>query len=90
MSRVTSFGHGSGCDFVQKPCIGENDALPDYAKGSFCNTTDKNVFSCDPSHRAIASCDLYDLSNVSQQNYPPIPLVFRQFDNPVSVFVILS
>ncbi len=84
MSSTTSFGHGSGCDFVEKPCIGANDTLPDYAKGSFCNSFDKNNYSCDPSHHMIATCDLYDLSKDSSQNYPPIPLVFRRFRNPVS------
>lgn len=84
MSRVTTFGHGAGCDFVEKPCIGENDSIPEYSKGFFCNTPDRNVYSCDPTHRMIATCDLYDLSKVPNQNYPPIPLVMRQFDNPVS------
>jgi hypothetical protein len=66
MSRVPAFGHGSGCDFVEKPCIGQNNTIPVYSKGSFCNTTDKNVFSCYPSHNMIATCDLYDLSKDSE------------------------
>lgn len=84
MSRVTSFGHGAGCDFVEKPCIGKNDSLPEYAKDFFCNTTDKNAFSCDPSHHMIATCDMYDLSKEPNQSYPPIPLLFRRFQNAVS------
>ena len=83
MSRVTSFGHGAGCDFVEKPCIGEDDSLPEYSKGFFCNTIDSSL-SCDPSHHIIATCDLYDLSQYADQPYPPIPQVFRRFKHPVS------
>ena len=82
MAKVTSFGHGAGCDFVEKPCIGKNDTLPDYMKDFFCNATD--TLRCDPSHHVIANCDLHDLSEVNGQAYPPIPQVFRNFDNPVS------
>jgi len=81
MSRVTSFGHGIGCDFVEQPCI-RNDTVPDYAEGFFCNSTDKNNYACDPSHHMIATCDMYDLSKLPDQNYPPIPQVFRQFNHP--------
>jgi hypothetical protein len=88
MSKVTSFGHGSGCDFVEKPCIDKDNNVPEFGKGFFCNTMDQTELACDPSHHTIASCDLYDLSELKDQNYPPIPYVFRYFNNPVSNIVI--
>jgi len=81
MSRKSSFGLGAGCDFVEKPCV-VNNTVPDYAEGYFCSTLDKNDLSCDPSHRMVATCDLYDLSKLSGQEYPPIPYVFRNFNHP--------
>ena len=30
----------------------------------------------------MALCDLYDLSKESGQAYPPVPQIFRYFDNP--------
>jgi len=66
-TRISPFGHGAGCDFVEKDCI-VNDEIPDYAKGFFCNSTidisSSNEMSyeytCDPAHTHKAVCDLYD------------------------------
>jgi hypothetical protein len=88
MSKVTSFGHGSGCDFVEQPCIDENNAIPDFGKDFFCSTTDPNELACDPSHHTIASCDLHDLSKNEKQTDQPIPDVFQYFDNPVSILLL--
>jgi hypothetical protein len=35
-------------------------------------------------HRMMASCNLYDLSKKSGQAYPPVPQVYRYFNNSVS------
>jgi len=81
MASVPSFGHGAGCDFVEKPCI-VNDTVPDYAAPYFCDHIDKDTVKCDPTHRMMATCDLYDLSQVSGEAYPPVPQVYRYFSNP--------
>jgi hypothetical protein len=82
MAKVMSFGHGAGCDFVEQPCI-VNGTVPEYSEGYFCNTTDRSSdFDCDPSHNMIGVCDLYDLSTQPNQKFPPVPLVYRYFDNP--------
>lgn len=84
MAEVITFGHNASCDFVEKPCIVDN-AIPEYSKGYFCNSTDKiNDNACDPSRTTVAFCDLYDLSQGSQSKTSPIPDVYQYFDNPVS------
>jgi len=35
-------------------------------------------------HRMMATCNLYDLSQESGQDYPPVPQIYRYFSNPVS------
>lgn len=44
MSKNPSFGHGAGCDFVNKPCIVDDTPT----SPQFCNTTDKRIVKCDP------------------------------------------
>ncbi len=85
MSKGFGFGRGAGCDFVEKPCV-VNGTLPDYAKPYFCVTTGKEDTDakCDPTHTMMAFCDLYDLSKISGEAYPPVPQVYRYFNNPVS------
>merc|ERR1740124_1744033 len=82
MANVITFGHGASCDFVEKPCIVDN-AIPEYSKGYFCNSTDKATdYSCDPSRTIVALCDLYDLSEGNKNAASPIPTVYQYFDNP--------
>jgi leishmanolysin-like peptidase len=83
IARNPSFGHGAGCDFVNKPCI-VDDTVPSYGESYFCDTTDKIVVKCDPTHRMMATCNLYDLSKKTGQEFPPVPQVYRYFSNPVS------
>lgn len=79
MAKVTSFGHGAGCDFVNKPCI-VNGNVPNYSQGFFCNSTDRATnFACDPSHTTLATCDLYDLSKEANQPEVPVPYIYRYF-----------
>ena len=35
-------------------------------------------------HRMMAKCNLYDLSEESGQDYPPVPQKYRYFSNAVS------
>lgn len=68
-AQTSPFGLGLGCDFVYNDCI-INDEVPDYATGIFCSevtlvTSDgisaiNNNLLCDPTHRSIGLCDLFD------------------------------
>lgn len=90
---VNQFGHGAGCDFITKPCIGPDDSIPNHSKGFFCNDemyytsfgTLTGEYGCDASHNSKAWCDLVDYSDdhFSRYNKPP-PRHFRNFKNPVS------
>lgn len=76
-AEQSPFGKGRGCDFVSEPCI-INDRVPDFGKDIFCNTqsfyvTDGFDFTevvCEPTHKAFAACDLFDINdmpaNISQ------------------------
>jgi len=92
-SQISNFGHGMGCDFVNKECILKNDdgwngggddtsssIIPEYSKGSFCNI--RNKLGCDPTFRYTAMCDLvnYGGGNFKKENGPK--LSFQHFENP--------
>lgn len=74
-AEYSSFGFGSGCDFVEKDCIIDGK-VPDYARGDFCDSvsiynaalgaipTGGNDILCDPSHTAFAICGLLDREQV--------------------------
>ena len=81
MSRTLPFGHGAGCDFLEKPCIDYPGILPDRSKGLFCNSTDVATdFQCDPTYSVLATCNLMDLSSSKQAS--PIPTEFQYFEDP--------
>ena len=72
-SQVSPYGFGAGCGFVNDACI-IDDAVPSYSTGTFCTdvTTVEsgeiaagNNYLCDPSHRSINLCDLFDTDLVS-------------------------
>ena len=75
-SQVSPFGFGAGCGFVNDRCI-IDDAVPNYATGSFCTDVsqvnaltglvDPSTTSllCDPSHRSIAVCNLFTISDLT-------------------------
>mmetsp|Transcript_25831 Transcript_25831/g.40060 ORF Transcript_25831/g.40060 Transcript_25831/m.40060 type:complete len:465 (+) Transcript_25831:124-1518(+) len=77
---LSPFGHGAGCEFVNKDCI-VNGELPYYSRGNFCNSLDKESM-CDPTYRRKAFCDLVDISTVG--NLDPAPSHFQYFNDPVS------
>jgi hypothetical protein len=90
-AQMSPFGHGSGCEFVDRDCI-VNDQVPDYGRGVFCSTV--NEFSsdgfispkelvCDPTHTEFAACDLFDTDAVPadfQSLFPEDPVNY--FSNP--------
>lgn len=70
-SEVSPYGHAAGCPFVNDDCI-INNKVPDYAAGAFCTRATKvnlssgqievgsNDVLCDPTHRSMGICDLFD------------------------------
>lgn len=61
-SRMSPWGLGSGCDFVEKPCLTPNSldeaTVPDYSAGFFCN--EGAVKSCSPEHTHKLACQVLD------------------------------
>jgi len=74
MSSVSPWGHGSGCDFVEQPCLVTNDVddvvVPDYGRGYFC--TQGQPRGCSPSHHYKMGCTLIDYSIFSDNAIPDI------------------
>jgi Leishmanolysin len=79
VAKVTPWGHGAGCDFVEKDCIVDGE-IPDYGEGYFCNTEFKKYdngsiaivgFGCDPTHTHIGTCDLVDYGPLAKYYDPP-------------------
>ena len=90
VAKVSVFGHGAGCEFVEEDCI-VNGEVPSYAEGSFCNTEYKiegnkfmGSYACDPTHTGMGVCDLVDFSQLSMAYTPPPP-EFRYFPESPSL-----
>ena len=88
VAKVSPFGHGQGCEFIEEPCIVGGE-IPSYGAGSFCNVEYKfasgsfqGSFGCDPTHTSMGICDLVDYSTLSN-SYSPPPLEFQYY--PVAV-----
>lgn len=64
------FGLGAGCPFVEEKCI-VDEKVPAYGKGYFCNDVESNTWSCGPSHRFRAKCDLNFYVNPRQTYFEP-------------------
>eukprot|EP00594_Rhizosolenia_setigera_P019576 CAMPEP_0178962956 /NCGR_PEP_ID=MMETSP0789-20121207/14706_1 /TAXON_ID=3005 /ORGANISM="Rhizosolenia setigera, Strain CCMP 1694" /LENGTH=847 /DNA_ID=CAMNT_0020647271 /DNA_START=99 /DNA_END=2642 /DNA_ORIENTATION=- len=82
MSSLSPWGHGVGCDFVNKKCI-ETSAdgevtVADHGKGYFCSET--NQRGCSPSYSHKLSCTIYDYSLLFNLDNPPPE--YNYFSNP--------
>lgn len=65
MSRMSPWGLGAGCDFVEQPCLlkssdGGRPEIPDYGRGFFCNKDGEQACSSELSHKM--SCSVIDYS----------------------------
>jgi hypothetical protein len=87
VAKISVFGHGVGCEFVEENCI-VNGEIPSYSEGIFCNTEYKvegnkfmGAYGCDPTHTGMGICDLVDFSQLSMAYTPPPP-EFRYFPDP--------
>lgn len=79
-SRIVPFGHGAGCDFVEKECIVDGNISPPF-DDFFCNAEDtSDALGCDPNHNFVATCSLADVSNLGDGQ--EIPEQFQHFGNP--------
>jgi len=82
LAKISPFGYGAGCDFVQNDCIVKGN-VPNWSQGFFCNNLyqpEKNlVYGCDPTHMKMAVCDLVNLSSIP--NAVPPPLDFQYFND---------
>lgn len=90
VARVSVFGHGGGCEFVEEDCI-VNGEVPSFSEGAFCNTEYKiegnkfmGAYGCDPTHTGMGVCDLVDFSQLSMAYTPPPP-EFRYFPGSPSL-----
>jgi leishmanolysin-like peptidase len=82
-SKMSAWGLGTGCDFVQKKCINVgNDgttSLPNYSKGFFCNKENEKSCSSELTHKLACSVvDYYyfvpqNLPGADQQYFPDSP-----------------
>lgn len=66
----TPFGLGAGCDFVEDKCI-VDEKVPNYGRGYFCSDVESNAWSCGPSHRFRAKCDLSNYSYPRETYFEP-------------------
>jgi len=80
-SKVSPWGHGVGCDFVNKPCLvtqGSETIVPDYGRGFFC--TKSSGRGCSASHDYKMGCTVIDYSLFYSQNSPEAKFQYFQND----------
>jgi hypothetical protein len=54
MSRMSTWGLGAGCDFVNEPCLTKTDSgseIPEHGKGYFCNQQNEEGCSSELTHK---------------------------------------
>ena len=86
---LSTFGHGSGCDFVDGPCI-QNGKLPSYSKDAFCNSSmvlddagkisKKSTQTCSSDRTHKTYCDLAD-DITKRPLYQSVPKQFQYFED---------
>jgi len=84
MSGVIPWGHGAGCDFIDKSCLTVENGVaivPDYGKGYFC--TDASQRGCSPSQLYKMACTVIDYANFYGTTPPPPQ--FRYFPSKPTV-----
>lgn len=73
-SRMSPWGLGVGCDFVQQPCLtkasGSNPTVPDVGRGFFCSS--ESDFGCAPELTHKLACQMIDYKYVSGESVPEI------------------
>lgn len=81
-SRMSFWGLGMGCDFVNQPClvVEENGAtvLPEYSRGFFCVSSQER--GCSSEHTHKQECQLLDYSLLVGSTGPQHPFIY--FSDP--------
>jgi hypothetical protein len=72
-SRMSPWGLGVGCDFVEQPCIVDGK-VPDYAKGFFCDTAGSK--GCSSEHTHKMACTVLDYTLYESDMLPTDPYVY--------------
>lgn len=75
-SRMSPWGLGSGCDFVNEPCLiassdGSAPTIPDFSKGFFCNKGEEK--GCSSEHTHKLACTVVDYAYYVPQSLPDQP-----------------
>lgn len=71
-SRMSPWGLGAGCDFVNAPCLektADTPNIPAYSEGFFCNKPNQEGCSSSLSHKQ--GCTIIDYFYLVPQNLPP-------------------
>lgn len=91
-SRMSPWGLGAGCAFVDDPCLTINSAkgndgstvttttVPDYGKGFYCNEEEDK--GCSPEHTTKLACTILDYYYLVPQELPEEQ--FQYFPNEPS------
>jgi hypothetical protein len=74
--HISTYGHGMGCDFVEKNCIDSDGNVPEAFQEQVCNTpitlsssgmidpSSSGAQTCDPSHTQKTYCDLINTNEL--------------------------
>jgi leishmanolysin len=72
VSKMSPWGLGAGCDFVNGKCLiagSSGPTMPSYSKGFFCNK--QNDKGCSPELSTKLACTVVDYYYMVPQNLPP-------------------
>uniref|UniRef100_A0A7S2Y7Z5 Leishmanolysin-like peptidase n=1 Tax=Entomoneis paludosa TaxID=265537 RepID=A0A7S2Y7Z5_9STRA len=72
MTRMSPWGLGTGCDFVEQPCLtrqaNAEPTVPDYSRGFFCNQDGDKGCSSELTHKM--ACSVIDYVYLVGQDVP--------------------
>jgi leishmanolysin len=98
-SRMSPWGLGSGCSFVNQPCLTQGTSggteVPSYGRGFFCNSGEEK--GCSSEHTHKMACTIIDyyyfvpqtLPDVQYQYFPDAPSKGVSDDQSVSIRSLL-
>ncbi|EKG00096.1 surface protease GP63, putative, partial [Trypanosoma cruzi] len=81
MAEPMSWGHRSGCDFLEKKCNATEDLAGKYSH-MFCNDSDKETLRCTSDRRHVGTCTASIVENegyVAEKDFCPV--VSSYFDD---------
>ena len=81
MSRMSPWGLGVGCDFVNSPCLTQGTTgteVPDYGRGFFCNSSQDR--GCSSEHTHKQECQLLNYAYLVGSAPPQEPFIYFPSD----------